>query len=242
MPDVREGEDRSSYMARCVPQVMKEGLDQKAAVGKCEGMYDSHVKKSASAVRKAIGARDSLVGATPAQRQFEYERVYKEEMAESSSRVEKSQSDDAFFKAKIEGATGTVDKAYEEGHVSHRKAGDFRKTGGEWIRVKGPGQGAAPSAAGSPDNPTRMRTTTGGPAGDDLPGSESLTPANLACSTNRRRETRQTEMIRLLIMTWMITMRGLHFIRPCVIILSFSNSSLMSMTLRKGLRRMRPIS
>jgi hypothetical protein len=45
MPEVKSGESRSDYMARCVSKVMDEGLDQKAAVGKCEGMYDSAVKK-----------------------------------------------------------------------------------------------------------------------------------------------------------------------------------------------------
>jgi|WetSurMetagenome_2_1015567.scaffolds.fasta_scaffold20333_5 hypothetical protein len=47
MPEVKTGESRKDYIARCVPVVMKEGLDNKAAVGKCEGLFDSHVKKSA---------------------------------------------------------------------------------------------------------------------------------------------------------------------------------------------------
>jgi hypothetical protein len=45
MPAIKQGEKRNSYIPRCVAYVMKnEGLDQKAAVGKCEGMYDSHIK------------------------------------------------------------------------------------------------------------------------------------------------------------------------------------------------------
>ena len=39
MPKVKPGEKRSEYVARCVPEVMGEGKDQKAAVGKCEGMF-----------------------------------------------------------------------------------------------------------------------------------------------------------------------------------------------------------
>ena len=53
MPKVKSGERRSEYMSRCVPIVMKEGLKQDAAVGKCEGMFDQSKKKaSASAPTK----------------------------------------------------------------------------------------------------------------------------------------------------------------------------------------------
>ena len=140
MPEVKPGESRNSYMGRCVRQVMAEGLDQKAAVGKCEGMYDSHVKKSREAVRKANVVVDSLVGASQAERRFEYDRVYKAEMA--------SRLVNEFSNGRVEKA------AYEEGHISHRSAGDFQKRGGAW---------------------QRMRTSSGGPGGDDQPGSESLT-------------------------------------------------------------------
>jgi len=45
MPSIKKGESRSDYVARCVPYCMKnEGLDEKSAVGKCEGMYDQHKK------------------------------------------------------------------------------------------------------------------------------------------------------------------------------------------------------
>ena len=126
MPDVKPGEGRNEYVARCVRVAMGEGLDQKAAVGKCEGMYDGHVQKAREAVRKAVEARDSLVGATPAQRQLEYERVYKSGMDEAR-RVGKA--------------------AYEEGHVSHRAGGDFRKTGGQWVRMP---QGGTTQSAQEP--------------------------------------------------------------------------------------------
>ena len=49
MPAINPGESRNSYIPRCVSYVMKhEGLEQKAAVGKCEGMYDQHLKNSKS--------------------------------------------------------------------------------------------------------------------------------------------------------------------------------------------------
>lgn len=46
MPDVKDGESRKDYMKRCVPIVVAEGHTQDEAVGKCEGMYDEHTKKS----------------------------------------------------------------------------------------------------------------------------------------------------------------------------------------------------
>jgi len=42
MPNIRKSEKRSEYVSRAVPILMKEGLSQKAAVGKAEGMYSSH--------------------------------------------------------------------------------------------------------------------------------------------------------------------------------------------------------
>jgi hypothetical protein len=47
VPNPANFKDRDSFMKVCVPQTIKEGLDNKAAVGKCEGTWDSHVKKSA---------------------------------------------------------------------------------------------------------------------------------------------------------------------------------------------------
>ena len=44
MPKVKKGETRSEYTKRCIPEVIREGKSQKAAVGKCEGMF-THAKK-----------------------------------------------------------------------------------------------------------------------------------------------------------------------------------------------------
>jgi len=44
MPSVKKGESSKSYMSRCIPTVKKEGANQKAAVGKCYGMYQSKWK------------------------------------------------------------------------------------------------------------------------------------------------------------------------------------------------------
>lgn len=41
MPSVRKGESSKSYMGRCIRLVKKEGATQKAAVGKCYGMFKS---------------------------------------------------------------------------------------------------------------------------------------------------------------------------------------------------------
>ncbi len=44
MPRVKKGETRSSYVKRAIPAMIKEGLTQKQAIGKAEGMYDSAKK------------------------------------------------------------------------------------------------------------------------------------------------------------------------------------------------------
>jgi hypothetical protein len=41
MPSVRKGETRSHYLKRAIPQLMREGLNKRAAVGKAEGLFDS---------------------------------------------------------------------------------------------------------------------------------------------------------------------------------------------------------
>jgi hypothetical protein len=47
MPEINAGESRESYVKRCVPYVVKnEGLTSHQALGKCEGMYDQHLKKA----------------------------------------------------------------------------------------------------------------------------------------------------------------------------------------------------
>jgi len=49
IPEIKKGESRSDYLKRCIPYCMNnEGLDEKAAAGKCEGMYDQHQKTGAN--------------------------------------------------------------------------------------------------------------------------------------------------------------------------------------------------
>jgi hypothetical protein len=45
MPIPRKGEPRSSYVSRAIKMMRTEGMTQKAAVGKAEGMYDYYKKK-----------------------------------------------------------------------------------------------------------------------------------------------------------------------------------------------------
>jgi len=53
MPQVRSNEKRSEFVKRCVPIVMKEGLSQQAAVGKCEGIYSGKKRKGIAKAMKA---------------------------------------------------------------------------------------------------------------------------------------------------------------------------------------------
>lgn len=53
MPSVKPGESRNDYMARCVPECMAGGLSNKAAVGKCEGMFNSKWQESKRSYIKA---------------------------------------------------------------------------------------------------------------------------------------------------------------------------------------------
>lgn len=39
MPAVKKGESRNEYVGRAIPELKKEGLSQKAAIGKAEGLY-----------------------------------------------------------------------------------------------------------------------------------------------------------------------------------------------------------
>lgn len=57
MPTVKSGESRNDFVARCVPMVMGEGASQDEAVGKCEGIYNSHVGK-ASPVKKQLFGKE----------------------------------------------------------------------------------------------------------------------------------------------------------------------------------------
>lgn len=45
MPSVKKGQSRKNYLGECIPAIINEGKDQKAAVGQCEGMYDSKWKE-----------------------------------------------------------------------------------------------------------------------------------------------------------------------------------------------------
>lgn len=47
MPDVKPGESEGAYMKRCIPYYRKRGLTQKAAKGKCYGMYKNKHKNDA---------------------------------------------------------------------------------------------------------------------------------------------------------------------------------------------------
>jgi hypothetical protein len=46
MPTVKKGETRQEYVSRAMHEMVHgEGLSVQHAVGKAEGMYDSHLKK-----------------------------------------------------------------------------------------------------------------------------------------------------------------------------------------------------
>lgn len=45
MPKPRKGETRSEYVSRAIPVLMEEGLTQKQAIGKAEGMYTEYAPK-----------------------------------------------------------------------------------------------------------------------------------------------------------------------------------------------------
>jgi len=60
MPAVKPGESRNDYVKRCVSYVVEhEGLTTTQAVGKCEGMYTEHAKKSLA--KKLLVATKSLL-------------------------------------------------------------------------------------------------------------------------------------------------------------------------------------
>lgn len=45
MPKLKKGESRNQYVNRAIPILIREGLSQKAAIGKAEGMYSFYSKK-----------------------------------------------------------------------------------------------------------------------------------------------------------------------------------------------------
>jgi hypothetical protein len=54
MPAVKKGESEQAYVSRCIAYVVRnEGLSQKAAAGKCYGMYKNH--KHGSSMAKKLG-------------------------------------------------------------------------------------------------------------------------------------------------------------------------------------------
>jgi hypothetical protein len=48
MPEPVKGEGRNTFVSRCIRYIRKNepGHDNKAIIGKCEGIYDSFEKKS----------------------------------------------------------------------------------------------------------------------------------------------------------------------------------------------------
>lgn len=45
MPTVNPNEDRKSFVARCIPIVIKEGAEKDHAVAKCFGIFRQHKKR-----------------------------------------------------------------------------------------------------------------------------------------------------------------------------------------------------
>ncbi len=45
MPKPNDNESRSHYLNRAIRQIMAEGLSQKQAIGKAEGMFDFYTGK-----------------------------------------------------------------------------------------------------------------------------------------------------------------------------------------------------
>ena len=55
MPEHRKNESREEWNKRCIPYVIKkEGLSQKQARGKCNGMYDTWKKKQHSLICNTV--------------------------------------------------------------------------------------------------------------------------------------------------------------------------------------------
>jgi N-dimethylarginine dimethylaminohydrolase len=52
MPKVKDGETQQEYVARCIPELMKEGKTQEQAAGQCYGMFSSYQRKSG--IQKSI--------------------------------------------------------------------------------------------------------------------------------------------------------------------------------------------
>jgi len=52
MPEPKQNESEQDFVSRCVPEVMREGADQQAALGKCYGIYRN--------ANKAVGTVDTM--------------------------------------------------------------------------------------------------------------------------------------------------------------------------------------
>lgn len=70
--------------------------------------------------------------------------------AEHASHFSNDTLENLFNNAKVQ------DAGYEEGHVSHRKDGDFIKQGGSWVPMKGQKQEAGKEEAGADEQTMRQ--------------------------------------------------------------------------------------
>lgn len=61
MPRPNPGEEKNAYISRCVRQVMGEGAEQKAALGKCFGMWDYYHKDSLGGLEMRIEDMDTKI-------------------------------------------------------------------------------------------------------------------------------------------------------------------------------------
>jgi len=53
MPNVKPNESKSSYLNRCISYVVNnEGTSQKQAIGKCNGLWEQHLKRKRRNTRK----------------------------------------------------------------------------------------------------------------------------------------------------------------------------------------------
>lgn len=75
-----------------------------------------------------------------------------ERRAEHASHFQNETLDDLFTTIK----KGTQDAGYEEGHVSHRKDGDYIKQGDSWVPMKGQKQEAGKEEAGADEQTMRQ--------------------------------------------------------------------------------------
>ncbi len=58
MPSIKKGESRAEYLKRAIPMMMAEGLTQRQAVGRAEGMYNSKKGMKNESLAHAYAKRD----------------------------------------------------------------------------------------------------------------------------------------------------------------------------------------